>query len=47
MNKEDIPAIKTADKWTEKEIAKRTEFLVSRFLAKVFPIDNQNDIYKY
>ena len=47
MNSSNVPAIKTATKWTAEEINNRTDFLVSRFVAKIFPIDNKNDIYKY
>lgn len=47
MNSSNVPAIKTATKWTAEEINNRTDFLVSRFVTKIFPIDNKNDIYKY
>lgn len=45
MNSSEITAIKSATQWTKTEIDKRTNFLASKFVAKIFPIDNTNDIY--
>ena len=45
MKLKKVPAIKTVKQWTKQEIDKRTDFLVSKFIAKIFPIDNKNDIY--
>ena len=46
MNSDEVVAVKDAEKWTAEEIDKRTKFLVSKFVEKVYPIDNTNDIYK-
>lgn len=39
-------AIKDARSWGEKEINDRTDFLVGQFVKKLFPINNENELYK-
>ncbi len=45
MNSKIVTPIMTAEKWGPDEIDKRTSFLVSRFLKKIYPIDNEINIY--